>query len=139
MHTQEKQAWFILSVMAATAVLYLAIAVPTGFNPAAFGAFGLMGLAGGAPMIGRRERKAGKVVMDERDHEIARRASLASFSIFWLLLVAGVMVPFFVLGPSAQVTIQVYVLCALLMPAAGLVYLVQSIAVIVMYRRGERA
>ncbi len=139
MNTQEKRAWFILAVLAATLAVYLPLAFVTGFHVASLGVTGVFGLAGAAPLIGRREKAAGKPTFDERDSEIEKAATLAGYSIFWLALVLGIMVPFFILGPNAPVTIPMYVFPMLLVFASMIIFGIRALVTVVLYRRGSHA
>lgn len=137
MNVQEKQAWFTLAIFAITLVLYGSLVSVVGFRMFALSAFGFSGFAAFAALIGRRERKAGRVVMDERDEEIARMATLAGYSGFWLVFVATLMAPFFVLGPNGVVNIPVGLLCMLPILAMIIVWTVRSLAVVIAYRWGD--
>ena len=139
MHVQEKQAWFVLIVAAVTAALWLALVAIFGLCLAVFAAFGLFGLSGFAPFIGHRERKAGMVTMDERDKQIGLFATTGAYSVFWLLFVFTAMGPFVVLGPDATLTLRtITIVC--IMGAAGMVFwVVRSVIIVVLYRRGYRA
>ena len=53
----------------------------------ALGGFGLLGLLGLGPLFFRR--KAGGVVVDERDQAIQRRSVLVAYTVFWLAFVAA--------------------------------------------------
>ncbi len=139
MHVQEKQAWFMLIVMAVTVALWLALVAVFGFHPAFYGVFGLFGLLGFAGIIGRRERKAGLVTMDERDKQIALSATTGGYSVFWLFFVSTAMGPFFILGPDATLTLRTTTICFVVWPAMMVVFVVRSIIIVVLYRRGRRA
>ncbi len=139
MHIQEQRAWFVLIVMVLTLVLYGGAVALIGFQPAALAAFGFAGLAGGANLIGRREQKQGLEISDERDREISRQAVLVGFSIFWLVFIAAALLPLFILGAETPLSLQAGTLPAVVFPAVVLVYLVQSLTTIVLYRRGGHA
>jgi hypothetical protein len=135
MNVNEKRAWFILVVFGATLILYLGLMSWLGPYPAC-GAFGMCGLGGFAPLIGNRDRKLGKVDCDERDNQIGKTAAGAAFSIFWLIFVAGMMSPFFVLGSDETITVRTITFPMLLGAASIIVFSIHSIVTIVMYRRG---
>lgn len=139
MNTQEKRAWFILSVLVITLAIYLLLGFATGFHVASLGAFGFLGLVGGAPLIGCRERRAGKVTFDERDSEIDRVATLVGYIAFWEVLVLGVMIPFFIFGPNTQITVPVYMFPAFLVPAVMVVLGIRALVTVVLYRRRSHA
>lgn len=138
MNVQQKRAWWILAVFGTTILVFLVVGFATRFHTATLGVFGLAGLAGFAPLIGRREQVAGKVTYDERDAQIDRAATVAGYSVFWLLLVVALMTPFFVLGPEARVTVPAYVLATLLVPAAAVVWGTWAVVTLLLYRRTGR-
>jgi hypothetical protein len=87
----QKQAWFTLAVLGATTLVVAAL-IPF-LGRGALGGFGVLGLLGLGPLFYRR--KAGRVLTDERDQVIQRRAVVLAYTVFWLLFVAvGVLVPF---------------------------------------------
>ena len=140
MHVQEKQAWYILAVVAVTVALWLvAVVAIFGFHEATFGAFGLFGLVGFTPLIGRHERKAGLVTMDERDKQIALNATTGGYSVFWLLFVSAAMGPFIILGPFATLTLKTITISFVVVPAMMVVFGARSVIIVVLYRRGHRA
>lgn len=135
MHVQEKQACFMLIVMAATLLLAAGLVAVFGFHPGVSGIFGLCGLTGFAPLIGRRERKAGMVTMDERDRQIAASATIGGYSVFWLLYVAVAMGPFCILGPDATLTLRTSTICGVLFPSMMILFTVRSLIIVVLYRK----
>ncbi len=139
MHFQERQAWFVLIVTAVTVALWLAVVAIFGFHEATLGVFGLFGISGFAATIGRRERKAGMVTMDERDKQIALNATTAGYSVFWLFFVATAMGPFMILGPHATLTLKTTIIGFVVVPAMMVVFVVRSLIIVVLYRRGSRA
>jgi len=134
LNAQQRQAWFFLAVFAATAVAYVA-AVPFLGYKAAFGTFGILGLAGFAPLFGLKERQAGQVCFDERDQMIGRTASLAGFASAWVVFVAACMAPFFAKGPDGTipVTVMPMVACLCMVVLMG----VRSLTVVVLYGRQD--
>ena len=137
MHVRERQAWFVLAVTATTLLLAIILVTLLGFTPPASAAFGVLGLVGATGLIGRRERRAGRVVIDERDREIERAATVAGYSVFWLLFVAAAMAPFFILGPGAVMRVPTIVVPTAIYVAACIVYLVRALAMILLYRMGN--
>ena len=138
MHVQEKQAWFVLIVATVTLGLWLVVVAVFGYHEATFGIFGLGGFSGFAPLIGHRERKAGMVIMDERDKQIAQSAQRLAFCVFWGVFMLMAMGPFVILGPFATLTLRTTTICFIVFPAMMVVFLAQSLIVVVLYRRGCR-
>lgn len=97
MHPQQKAAWFQLIVIVGTMVLYIAAVPVLGWwfhrtiaeaAAPALGIFGLIGLTGFVPLFYRPARggaHGGEPIMDERDLQLSRRASIAGWTTFWLL------------------------------------------------------
>ena len=134
MHVQETRAWFVLVVTLSTLVLYLCLAVLLKFHPATMGVFGLLGLVGVAPLIGRKAKKEGRIVMDERDHQIAAGARVAAFAVIWVLVVVAAILLLLIWGPKAELTVRTTTVAACMFPAMCLMYLVQSLVVVILYR-----
>ncbi len=136
MNVHEKRAWFILAVSVVTIFSCLVSIHILGGNETSFSVLGLLGLAVLAALIGRRDRKQEKEVLDERDNVILQKARRAGLAVFWFLFVAGMMSPYFVLGREATVTVPTTTYVLLLITATVIVALVQTITTIVLYRRG---
>lgn len=137
MSIPERQAWFILGVFGLTLIAYLVLAAIIGFRLPAFGAFGLSSLAGFAPLIGLKERRQGKVVIDERDLAIQKATSIAGFATFYFFFVIICMVPLFINGPKGTITIPV-TLPGMFIPLGMMIlFTVHSLVVVVMHREGN--
>ena len=137
MHVQEQRAWFIVVVVLVSLLVYGAITMVIGFKIDAFGAFGIVGIGGLAGLIGARNKRQGLLVMDERDKEISRWSVHVGYSVFWIVFVLSMMAPMFILGPDADITVKASTIAAMLFPPMILVFLVQALTTIVLYRRGE--
>lgn len=112
MNRHQKIAWFTL-IMAGFSlglsvvgfgVAHLAFGLPVARACGAFGFVGLFGFTGLSPLLFRRE--ADQVAADERDFVIRRKAMLAAYTVFWLLFVAGAMVPWCIVGPNGVITVN---------------------------------
>lgn len=135
MCVQERRAWFSLTVIVVAFGLYgIFFAVPA-LRPGATAAFAVLALISAEGLIGRKAAAGGRIVMDERDQQIGGFAYAASFGILWVVLVAAVMVPFFMLGPNGKITITTTALSNLIFPAMGVLFFVRSLVMIVLYRR----
>jgi hypothetical protein len=125
----QKQAWFTLAVIGVTVVVVAAL-VPL-MGRGAMGGFGILGLIGLGPLFYRR--KGGRVLTDERDVMIQRRAVVIAYSAFWLIFVAaGVLVPF--VYPES---VPSWLVGASVWGAFMLFMTVLSVATLVQYGRGE--
>ncbi len=80
----EKRAWWNLCVAVGAVVLFAAFWIVSRKLAASMGAFGILGLSG-IPFFRLRQPAS-----DERDREIDRKSMLAAMSLFWILIVIGV-------------------------------------------------
>lgn len=130
MSALQKCAVFNLAVVAVTAVVVLALFPFLGKG--ASGGLGLLGFLGLTPLFFRR--RAGQVVIDERDALIQLRSMLIAYSVCWVVFVVVVcLLPLVV--PVHEVPIVVVQLgvaaCWMLLTV------VQSVVVLVAYARGH--
>jgi len=142
MNRVQKIAWslvittlsgFILSCIA-VAILYVKFGMPKAV--AGLGFMGVAGLGGFSPLIFKKDK--GKVIFDERDRLIKRRAALAGFAMSYLFVGLACMIPFSILGPMAS--ISVIWLPNIFGGAAISMFFVTSVAILVQYgRRGEKS
>ncbi len=102
-----KEGLFWLILLAVTALAYAILAIFIG-PVRGMGAFGLLGLGGLMPLVYRKRGQA--VVLDERDQEIAERALIAGYSIFWLAFTLGVTGLWAVLFHGGHSMVSVHVL-----------------------------
>ncbi len=101
---------------------------------AGFGFMGLMGFSGFTPILFKKE--PGAVEFDERDIKINRKAALAGFASSYLYMCLACMLPFFIMGPKA--TISVVWLPNILLGGWVLTSLVYSITILVLYGKGDK-
>jgi len=138
MSVLERQSRFIIKVIVGTIFMYLVVGGCTHFHPAALSVFGLYGLLGFTQLIGRSERLAGKVIYDERDLAIGRKATVIGYSVFWTVFVVVLMLPLFYYGPDGQITIHPAICAAVMINAAvSIIFLTRSFAVLALYRWGN--
>ena len=91
---------FLLSCVAFV-ILYFKVGMPKALL--GFLLMYLSGLAGFSPLIFKKDK--GKVILDERDRLIKERAGLGGFTAAYLFVGTACMIPFFVLGPEANVSV----------------------------------
>jgi hypothetical protein len=133
----QKIAWcfvimFLISLLASlitVAVAYTKVGMPKALFGFAF--MGLFGLAGLSPTLFPKEK--GEVIYDERDEYINKRAALAGFIAAYLVVGLACMIPFFILGPKAA--ISVVWLPNIFMSAGILHFLTYSLAILIGYGR----
>jgi uncharacterized membrane protein YbhN (UPF0104 family) len=144
MNRAQKTAWllvitissgFVLSCIAVV-ILYIKSGMPTalaGFMFMAVAAFGGLG-----PLIFKKDKCS--ITFDERDKLIKRRAALAGFGTSYLLVGLACMIPFFILGPKASISVT-WLPC--IFGGAGLsMFFVHSVAILVQYGwtgKGEKS
>lgn len=140
MNRAQKTAWFILIAISsgvvvstiAVGVLALNVGMPKAF--AGLGFMGLTGIGGLAPLIFKKDTT--KVTCDERDKLINRRAALASFGLSYLFVGLACMIPFFILGPTASISI---IWLPMIFGGAGIVaFFVHSTAILVQHGWRDR-
>jgi hypothetical protein len=105
----ERRAWFVLGVCLVAIVAVAAIFALTGKFTPAMGAMGLLGLTGATPLIGRRQKQRGEIIIDERDRAILQTAGRFAFGTFWVALVGAVMGLFALAGDSASLRVGMIV------------------------------
>jgi len=109
MNRAQKIAWsFVVTTLFAlivsgitVVVLYVKIGMPRALLGFSF--MCLAGLGGFSPLIFKKDK--GKIIFDERDRQIKERAALAGFAASFLFVGLACMIPFFVLGPKASISI----------------------------------
>src|SRR5260370_14658586 len=91
MSAMQKFAWFNLAVIAST-VAVIVVCFPF-LGRGALGGSGFLGLLGFGALFFRK--KAGKVLMDERDQLIQLRSAILSYSVFWVIYcLSGTIFPY---------------------------------------------
>ena len=140
MNRVQKIAWsfvvtisvaFLISCIA-IAILYVKVGMPKAL--AGIGFMGIASLGGFSPLIFQIEK--GKVTLDERDMLINRRAALAGFGTSYLLVGLACMIPFFILGPKASISVR---WLPYIFGGVGLnMFFVHSVAILIQYGRGGK-
>jgi hypothetical protein len=111
------------------AILFLVIGLPWSIARAGLAFIGIAGLGGLAPLIFKKDK--GKVTCDERDRLINNRAAVAAFASAYLVTGLACMLPFFILGIEA--TVSVTWLPSIFMAAGLTAFFVHSVAILVQY------
>ncbi len=127
----------ILSTIAVS-VLYFAVGMPMRRAFGGLGFIGICGLMGLSPLLYKKERD--KVSFDERDRLIKERATLGGFTAAYLFVGMACMIPFFVLGPKANVSVTW--LPMIFMGACISHFLIHSIVILEQYGwrgKGEKS
>lgn len=129
MSAMEKACWWELAVVLVT-LLAVAILVPW-FGNAASGAFGLLGFLAAAMFFVRHRRD--RVVVDERDQEIERRATNLGVHMAWMFLFLGIILLILMNGNGDAV--PKHILNWMIWGQFALCYLVKSLTGVYFYRR----
>jgi hypothetical protein len=133
MSATQKFAWFNLAVIALALVAVLSLLPFLGRG--ALGGLGFLGLLGFGPLFFRK--KAGKVLVDERDQIIWQRAWALGSAVFWVAFVlAATVLSAMVYGQEGAVPVWVVrssVFCGFMLLEA-----VASLAILVQYAGGSR-
>ncbi len=140
MNRAQKVAWlFVITISVAVllaggavGILYFKLGLPKAL--AGLGFLGIAGFGGLGPLIFKKDK--GKVAFDERDRLIKRRAALAGFTAAYLVVGLSCMIPFFVLGPKANVSVTW--LPMIFMGAGISHFFAHSVAILVQYGRGGK-
>jgi hypothetical protein len=140
MNRVQKMAWwtlfwagfaFVSSGIAMT-MMYFIKGFPAAFAGSAF--LGLFGLAGLSPILFKKD--TGRVGCDERDRYINHRAALAAFTTSYLVMGMACMIPFFVMGPNANISI---IWGPLIFMAGGMTcFVVHAAAILIQYGSDSR-
>ena len=133
MTDSEKWARWTLGVVALTVIAYFTFVAILGSGPASQSVFALLALTA-TPAISRRHFKGRQ--FDEREKEIANKASLASFRALWLVSIGVVLRIISVKGWDATLSLPVWMLISTIWWAVLLVLAVESVTTLVLYRRG---
>ena len=140
MNRVQKIAWLLVITISvavlltggAVGILYLQLGMPKAL--AGLGFLGITGFGGLGPLIFRKDKDA--VTCDERDKLINRRAALAGFGAAYMVVGLACMVPFFVLGPNANISVT---WLPMIFMGAGLSsFFTHSVAILIQYGRGKR-
>jgi hypothetical protein len=127
----QKEAIYWLILLTVTALAYAVTAIFVG-PIAASGTCGLLGLGGFLPLVYRKRPEA--VVLDERDQQIAHRALIGGYSIFWLVFTLGVTGLWGVFFSRGQEMISVQVLPLIVWGGTILFFTARAVLIVVMYR-----
>ncbi|MGA2678337.1 MAG: DUF2178 domain-containing protein [Sedimentisphaerales bacterium] len=137
MNRIQKMAWWmaiwisagVILAAIAVAVMFWVIGMPWSIARAGLAFLGIAGFGGLASLIFKKDK--GKITCDERDRLINNRAAVAGFCAAFLVTGLACMLPFFILGPEA--TISVTWLPNIFMAAGLATFFVHSVAILVQY------
>jgi hypothetical protein len=135
MNAMEKVAWTELGVSVAAVVL-ASLLIPWG-SQAATSAFALLGLIGFTGALLRR--RGNRVVVDERDREIARRATGIGVGTAWMTLFVALALATTWASFSGAHAVPTAFLNWLIWIQFAICYGTQGLVMVVMYRRQRHA
>ena len=140
MNRVQKIAWLFVIMISvavllaggAVGMLYVKLGTPKAL--AGLGFLGVAGFGGLGPLIFRKDK--GAVTCDERDKLINRRAALAGFGTAYMVVGLVCMIPFFVLGPKANISVT---WLPMIFMGAGIThFFAHSVAILIQYGRGGK-
>lgn len=133
MNAEQKRAWLGVATMTACMVGYLVL-LPL-FGPmVATAAFAFYGINGFAGLIGRGEQ------FDERDKNIARRATLGGAMASYMAFIIGCMGTWFVVFIfQREEQVLVHILPIITMLGGIVFYFIRSVIILVLYGRHTEA
>lgn len=135
MSREQKGAWFIVAMFAASVMAYLILLPFMGPVPA-LGAFGLMGLTMFWPLIFRKRRDPLGVEIDERDRVLQRKATLAGAMISYGVFLLGCMgVWFYYFTWQGQQMVSVHLFPGAVFAGGITLWVARSVAMLVLYGR----
>ena len=113
-------------------VLYFVVGIPGAL--AGFAFIGIAGLGGLGSWIFKKDK--GKVTFDERDRLIKQKAKLAGFTASFLFAGLACMIPFFILGPKASISVTWLpnIWCGTFLTA----FFVHSLTILAQYGRRDK-
>jgi hypothetical protein len=119
---------FVVSLVA-VGLMYLKYGMPKAL--VGFCLMGLAGISGLSPLFFKEDK--GAVVRDERDKLIHIRSAWGGFACSYLVMGLACMIPFFILGPQA--TISVVWLPNIFMAGGIAMFFAYSVAILIQYGR----
>lgn len=129
MSKMQKWAWFNLAVVALTAICVIAL-IPT-LGAGAMGGFWIISLSGVGPLLFRK--RAGEVVIDERDTAIQLKSVRIAYTVFWFAFIFASLATCSYYEESGLVPVefvQAAVWCGFMLLTA-----VMSVAILIQYGR----
>jgi len=136
MNNEQKFSWFAIILIFICFVGYLALVPIIGFDRA-WGVFGLAGLIGLPPLFLRRKNSPKGVSFDERDRQIARKATQAGGMASYVTFVFGLMGTWGIQTYKGNVTVHLDMLVILTLLGLMALFLVRSVVLLVLYHRGN--
>lgn len=133
MAVEQKQAVFILVVLALTLVVFLVLLPFAGKG--AWGALGLLGIIGLSPRFFRKLRDSAEPLMDERDKFIAEKATWAAALAAYESVILACMATWLVHMIGRKGMISIHVLPLIVWCEGVIFLLVRSVVVLALYRR----
>jgi len=141
MNRYQKLAWYNLIVIAAT-IIITSTAVAIEFHIRGYSTTGLWFFVGillllkFKPFLFKKPQGQDKVVCDERDSFIIKRALSFAYTTFWIVFVASCFLLFLIIGPRNSVPTITLPLMAI--GGALFMKIVCSVAILVQYGRGGK-
>ena len=142
MNRYQKMAWLNLIVIFAavtitTAVIMIELAIK-GYSDSFLWFFVTpLLLLKLKPFLFKKPQGQDKVVLDERDLDITKKALAIAYKIFWYVLISLCLLLFLIIGPRNSVPIITLPLIAI--GSALFIQVVCSTSILILYGRGEKS
>ena len=131
---EQKQSWCIVVAFAFALAVFLVLIPLIGLK-IAWGAFGLTGLGGLAPVIFRVKRKAGEVDVDERDKMIAPKATMGGVMLGLNTAIAVCMILWSVYRAQGKDAISINILPIIVFATMMVFWVARGITILILYGR----
>ena len=134
MSPEQKQSWCVVAAFAFALVVFL-VSIPLIGLKIAFGALGLVGFGGLAPIIFQVKHKAGEIAVDERDKKIAQKATMGGAMLGLNTAFLMCMILWFVYRAQRKDAISINLLPLIVFAEVIVFWVTRAIAILVLYGR----
>ena len=140
MNRYQKLAWLNIIVIISTIIITTtAIAVEIhirGFSTIGFWFITILVILKFKPFMFKKPQARDKVVLDERDIDITKKALAIAYKIFWYVLISVCFLLFLIIGPRNSVPVTTLPLIAI--GSALFIQVACSVSMLVQYGRGGK-
>ncbi len=140
MNRLQKLSWFTLIIIFATIIITTAVMMVE-FAKKGYSDIGLYFLAPLLllhlkPFLLKKPQGRDKVVLDERDIDVIKRALAIAYKIFWYVLISLCFLLFLIIGPRNSVPVITLPLIAI--GSALFIQVVCSVSILIQYGKGGK-
>jgi uncharacterized membrane protein len=142
MNRYQKLAWFNLIVITAT-IIITTTAITIEFHMRGYSTIGgwfivIMALLKLNPFLFKKPKGQNKVVSDERDTLIVKRALSFAYTIFWIVFIVSSFAVHIFMGMGPKSSVPTITLPLMACGGAVFIKIVSSVAILVQYGRGGK-